>query len=232
MSFWGVFTPPSTPKFCWGWLIWAPNIAYESLLRWWKKTPPFEILELRYLFFCPKTTFFECRGVLNPPRVPKFCQAWLIWSPTPACMSTLWFGKKIQPSYRIWFIFFYFFVSHPVFSRYLAHFWVPQAKYENKIFPFGTCYRVSYIGCGLSPKLTLVYEFRCHLRFFSSPWLNLTNLTIFLNFEPGEVLLGKSDRPKCRIFLNYTSQRSKSHCKQIIKIYSFFIGFKSGLLPR
>ena len=79
-----------------------------------KKNPPFEILELRYLFFGPKNTFFERRGVLNPPRVPKFCRAWLIWSPTPACMSTLWFGKKIQPSYRIWFNFFYF-LSHILF---------------------------------------------------------------------------------------------------------------------
>ena len=116
MSFWGAFTPPSTPKFCWGWLIWAPNIAYESLLRWWKKKTSIWNFGAEIPFFGPKNTFFEGRGVLNPPRVPKFCRAWLIWSPTPACMSTLWFGKKIQPSYRIWFIFFIF-LSHTLFFR-------------------------------------------------------------------------------------------------------------------
>ena len=56
--------------------------------------------------------------------------------------------------------------------------------------------------------MTLIYEFRSHLRFFSSPRLNLTKLTVFLNFEPGGVLLGKSDWPKSLNFLYYSSLRS------------------------
>ena len=64
-----------------------------------------------YILFLPSKNHF--REVSNPPRVPKFCRAWLIWSPAPTCMTTLWFWKKIQPSYRIWFILF--FLSHTLF---------------------------------------------------------------------------------------------------------------------
>ena len=63
----------------------------------------------------PIGTTHQILGILGGATPPPVMTPIFIWSPAPTRMSTLWFGIKIQPSYRIWFLFFHFFVSHPVF---------------------------------------------------------------------------------------------------------------------
>ena len=104
--------------------------------------------------------------------------------------------KKIQPWYRIWFIFFIFFVSNPVFWPYLAIFGVPWPTLDFFLAPYEMGCIVLCFGYWLGPKSTIIYLFWDFWRVF--PWKTsfLSFLAISVMFEAPVLCLGKTDSAK------------------------------------
>ena len=111
-------------------------------------------------------------------------------------MYYLSYKKKIQPYYRIWFIFFIFFVSNLVFWPYLAIFGVPWPTLDFFLAPYEMGCIVLCFGYWLGPKSTIIYLFWDFWRVF--PWKTsfLSFLAISVMFEAPVLCLGKTDSAK------------------------------------
>ena len=151
--------------------------------------------------------FCYCWPFLAPQRL-EINQTTPISSLIPSSRVKLVEYQKTGPCLKIWFIFkkisFSVHDFAPVFCIFEG---ILRPKCQTEC-SYGFPRLVYHLGWGNYQKLNFHLHILRDLRFFYGSWLILVISTIFVNFEPGEVWLGKSDMPKRLNFLDYTSQGS------------------------